>query len=86
MSKHDEIINEAKQKFPDAKDIISALGKLSVAIHEELTICQDLGSKEYADLREKYFWIRAAYNHEYYKMTEDSNFIKMDVESGSKIF
>jgi hypothetical protein len=86
MSKHEELIVEAKQKFPDADNITSALGKLSIVIFEELTSCQDLRSKQYSVLREKYFRVRAAYNHEYYKMTADSNFIKMDVESGNKIF
>ncbi len=79
MTNHEKIIEEAKKKYPEAS-VASALGKLSLEVFEELTVCQDIRSKEYEELREKYFRIRSAYEHEYYNMTSDSNFLRMDSE------
>ena len=80
MTNHEKILEEAKKKFPEATSMASALGKLSLEVFEELTLCQDIGSKEYEVLRKKYFQIRSAYEHEYFNMTSDSNFLKMDSE------
>ena len=71
--KHSSLVAEANQKYPGAKTTASALGKLSLEVFEQL-IKTDVRDKNFEILRDKYFTVRAAYEHESYKLREDTGF------------
>lgn len=70
---HKTLVTEARTKYPEALDDSFALSRLSLEVFEQL-IATDIRDENYTDLRTKYFAIRAAYEHECYRIRNQSSF------------